>query len=137
MATLGIDVARTLRRNTNTTRTTRTVAKRRVSFTSRKEARIDVVRSSTTPSEIAGGIEARSSGRSSYDPVHRLDHVGAGLAVEHDEHGALAVGDARGAHVLHRFLDVGDVLEADRRALLVGDDHRPVLLGGEELIVGA
>ncbi len=61
-ATLGITVADTLRRNTNTTSTTRPMDSSSVACTWRNEARIVVVRSSTTPSSIEGGIEARSDG---------------------------------------------------------------------------
>ncbi len=64
MATLGMRVAGALRRKTNTTRTTSRLARRRVTFTSRKEARMVVERSSTTVSLIAGGMAACSSGKS-------------------------------------------------------------------------
>jgi hypothetical protein len=63
-ATLGMTVARTLRRKTNTTSTTSTTDNISVSCTSRKDARMVVVRSSTTLSAMVGGIEARSAGRS-------------------------------------------------------------------------
>ena len=63
-ATLGITVAAGLRRKTNTTKTTRPMESSSVIWTSWKEARIVVVRSSSTSRSIAGEIEARSSGSS-------------------------------------------------------------------------
>ncbi len=61
-ATLGIKVARTLRRKTNTTRMTSTTAMASVISTSRTEARIVPVRSITTVRSMAEGIEAFSDG---------------------------------------------------------------------------
>src|SRR4029077_14589032 len=57
-ATLGISVARQLRRKMNTTSTTRQTATISVRSTSRSDARIVVVRSITTSTLIALGIEA-------------------------------------------------------------------------------
>ncbi|MNC94847.1 hypothetical protein D3C83_118130 [compost metagenome] len=58
-------VARALRRNRNTTRITSPTEIASVRSTSFKEARMVVVRSSTTERSMALGIEARSSGSSS------------------------------------------------------------------------
>ncbi len=63
-ATAGTIVARILRRNAKTTRVTRPIEIRRVRSTSKSEARIVVVRSSTTLRSIAAGVMALSSGRS-------------------------------------------------------------------------
>src|ERR1700722_18234073 len=60
--TLGIIVDRTSRRNTNTTRITSTIEITIVRVTSFTDARIVVVRSRTTLTLIAGGIEACSVG---------------------------------------------------------------------------
>ena len=64
-ATAGIRVARPLRRNRNTTMITSAIAMTRVLSTSRRDARMVLVRSSTSCRSIVLGIEARSSGRSS------------------------------------------------------------------------
>ena len=61
-ATLGINVARQLRRNRKTTRTTRQTATTSVRSTSRNDARMVVVRSITTSTLIALGMDARSCG---------------------------------------------------------------------------
>jgi len=61
-ATVGMRVARTLRRNTKTTRVTRTTEITSVRSTSCSEARMVVVRSSTTPRSMAPGIAADSRG---------------------------------------------------------------------------
>ena len=63
-ATVGIRVERTLRRNTKTTSVTRTTAISSVRSTSCREARMVVVRSSTTPRSMAPGIAAASRGSS-------------------------------------------------------------------------
>jgi len=65
-ATPGITVARTLRRNTNTTRITRAIAMASVYSTSRSEARMVVVRSEAIVSSAPAGIDARSWGRTSF-----------------------------------------------------------------------
>jgi hypothetical protein len=61
-ATLGMSVARQLRRKMNTTSTTRQTATISVRSTSRNDARIVVVRSITTSTLMALGIEARICG---------------------------------------------------------------------------
>ena len=58
MATLGMSVTRTLRRNTNTTAMTRMVDSTSVRSTSNTEARIVVVRSSTMVVSMPDGMEA-------------------------------------------------------------------------------
>jgi hypothetical protein len=64
-ATLGISAARPLRRNRNTTSTTRPTENASVRPASRNDARIVVVRSIITCRSIARGIDARSDGTSS------------------------------------------------------------------------
>src|SRR5947208_8922578 len=61
-ATQGINVARQLRRKKNTTSTTRHTAMTSVRSTSRSDARIVLVRSMTTSTLIALGIDAQSCG---------------------------------------------------------------------------
>jgi len=64
-ATLGISVARTLRRKANTTRITSATEIRSVRSTSRSEARIGGVRSSVTVRLMPPGMAASSCGSSS------------------------------------------------------------------------
>ncbi len=67
-ATLGIAVARTLRRNTNTTAVTSSTLSRRVISTSRTDARMVVVRSIASVMSIAGEIACFSWGRAAFTP---------------------------------------------------------------------
>ena len=60
--TLGISVARKLRKKTKTTKITSTIESSSVRSVSATEARIVVVRSMTTLMSIAGEIDARSCG---------------------------------------------------------------------------
>ena len=135
-ATLGMMVAATLRRKTKTTSTT--------SDDGDGQADLDV---------LEGGADGRGAverhrqldrrrhggperGQERVDAIDGLDHVRPGLP-EQDEHdGALAVGDPARADVFDRAHHLGDVAEPYRRSLLVGDDHRPVLVGVEELVGG-
>ena len=61
-ATLGINVARTFRRKTNTTRITSSTDTISVSSTSCTEARMVVVRSIATPKWMDWGMAARRNG---------------------------------------------------------------------------
>ncbi len=70
------------------------------------------------------------------DAVDDLDDVGAGLALDVDQHRRQLVGPGQQAAVLGAVDDVGDVLQADRRAVAVGDDQFLVGLGRAQLIVG-
>ena len=94
------------------------------------------VRSETTLSLIAGGIEASSCGKQRLDAIDRLDHVGARLALNGQDDGALVVVPA-GDQVVLRSLDrLADVADAHGRAVAVGDDQVVVGLGLQQLIVG-
>ncbi len=62
-ATAGMSVARPFLRNRNTTRITNPTAIDSARSTSRSDARMVLVRSSTTFRSIALGMEARSTGR--------------------------------------------------------------------------
>ena len=74
------------------------------------------------------------------DRVDGRDHVGARLAldVEDDRRAQLAVlaGPGAEARVLGALDHPGDVDQAHRRAVLVGDDQLLVVVGGEQLVVG-
>ena len=59
--------------------------------------------------------------------VDRLDDVGAGLAEQDDENGRLAVRHAEIAHILDAVGDLGDVGQAHRRAVAIGDDQGRIL----------
>ena len=67
-ATLGMAVARALRRKANTTATTSTTAKASVSSTSRTERRMLSPRSMATRTSMAGEMSRVSCGRSAFTP---------------------------------------------------------------------
>ena len=71
------------------------------------------------------------------DPVNRRNDVGAGLPENDDHDAGLAVEAAGDVGVGVGILNVGDVAEADRSAIPVGNDDRPIILGLLELVVGA
>ena len=71
--------------------------------------------------------------------LDRIDHlyrVGAGLALDRQALGLLALEPGVGAQILHRILDVGDVGEPHRRAVAPGDDDLAEAIGVEQLVVG-
>ena len=68
--------------------------------------------------------------------VDGLDDVGVRLAVEDDQNRRLAVGHAEIAQILHRIGHLGDVAEANRRPIAIGDHQRCVIGGNVGLVVG-
>ena len=68
--------------------------------------------------------------------IDGLDDVGVGLAVEDDQHRQLALRQAEIAHVLHGVADLGDVGEAHRGAVAVGNHERDIVGRRGGLIVG-
>ena len=79
----------------------------------------------------------RATAAASRDAIDGLDDVGAGLPEDNEQDGGLAVGEAARADVFDGVGHGGDVADADRRAILITDDQRPVVLGLEQLIGGA
>src|SRR6185437_4585180 len=71
------------------------------------------------------------------DAVGGLDDIGAGLAIDIDDDGALLVEAAGDAHVGGGVDDLGDVAEPHRGAVAIGDDESAIGIGAEELVVGA
>ena len=71
------------------------------------------------------------------DGVGDFDRVGAGLALDAERDGTLVrvavVEPGRGSLVLDAVDNRSELLEADRRAVAVGHDHRLVLLGVHQL----
>ena len=63
------------------------------------------------------------------DIVHHLDDIGAGLLGDLHQNGGLAVDRAQVADILDPVIDLGDVLEPDRRAVAIGDDQGLVVAG--------
>ncbi len=115
---------------------TRPIAITSVLSTSCNEARIVVLRSIATLRSMSLASEALSCGSSAVDPVDRVDDVGAGLPVEDHQHRRLAVGEPGVAQVFRALDDIGDIGEPHRRAVAIGDDQRPVILGLDGLVVG-
>ena len=130
-------MARGLRRKTNTTRTTRHdrdqqrplhVAAPRRGWWWCGRARWWC--------RCPAGIDCLQERQLRANAVHGLDDVGARLAEDDDDHGALAVQIAGGADVLHRVDHIGHVGEPHRRAVVIADDQRLVLVGLRDLVVG-
>ena len=80
-----------------------------------------------------GGELGLEHGEDLPDRVHHLDGVGAGLALDGEDDRPVVVVPARDLVVLHAVDDAPELLEADRRAVAVGDDERPVGRGIGEL----
>ena len=70
------------------------------------------------------------------DPVDGLDDVDAGLAVDDEDHGGLAVGHRAGAEVFDGAVDSGHVDQPHGRAVSPRDDQRLVARRLAELIRG-
>ena len=70
------------------------------------------------------------------DAVDHLDGVGAGLALDVQDDRRSVVDPGGELGVLHAVDDLCHVGEHDRRAVAVGDDHGPVGIAGEQLVVG-
>ena len=106
-----------------------------VRSTSLIEALIVVVWSTMVVRVMPVGISACSCGRQLLDAVDGRDDVGAGLAVDDEQHGRFAVGKAGIADVGDRVADLRDVALPHGRAAVVGDDKRGVVDRLEELVV--
>ena len=86
-----------------------------------------VVRSVRTATWTDDGSDACELRQQLLDAVDDADDVGAGLPLDVDDHGRDGVHPRRLLDVLGVVDDVGDVGQAHRRAVAVGDDQRPVL----------
>ena len=117
-------VADTLRRNRKITRMTRTIVPIRVNCTSCTDSRIDWVRSKKTSSLIDCGICVRRPGRSSLNGVHDVDDVGARLSLNAENDGPFIFEPARDFIVLNAVDGSAEILNAHRRAVAIGHDHR-------------
>ena len=101
-ATTGTSVARRFRRNANTTTITSSTARISVRSTSRSEVRMVVERSTASPMSMAGEIEALQLRHQRLHQIDGADDVGAGLPVEDDQDGRLAVGETGIAQIFDR-----------------------------------
>src|SRR5271157_5680750 len=119
-ATLGMKVARPLRRKTKTTRITRPMEMSRVRSTSWTEARMVTVWSMAIWTWMEAGIAASSCGRA----ARRRSTVSMIFALGWRE-------------TMMRIDGLADIGDANGVAVLVADDERGILDGPEHLIVGA
>ena len=71
------------------------------------------------------------------DAIHRIDDVGAGLAIDEDQNGGLPIGIPRATNVFHRVHCPAYVGDSHGRPAAVSQDQRLVLRRLEDLIVGA
>ena len=123
-ATPAMMVARMVRRNSSTTSTTSTTLSTSVNCTSRIEARMvrgAVVHDGEVDADRHGALQPRQL---VLDAVDGLDHVGAGLALDVDDHRGRALIPAADLGVLQPVDDLGDLAEQHRRVVAIGDDQR-------------
>ena len=134
-ATLGMIVARTVRRNRNTTMMTRKMEINRVVSMSFTDARTTTVRSIATVRVMAGEMEDCRIWQDRANAIHGVNNVGARLAENRDQDAGLAIGQADVANIGNRIEDVAYIADADRPTVVIGDDQRPVFVGFEKLVV--
>ena len=95
-----------------------------------------LVRSVRTVSLIGGGKRGLELGQQLFDACDHLNGIGAGLALDVDNHGRGFVHPGGELGVFDTVADPGYVGEHDRGAVLIGDDEIPVACAREQLIVG-
>ena len=126
-------VAEMLRRNRKITSTTSAMDRSSVNLTSLTESRIGH-RAVVEHVEVDRRRQLRpEGGQELLDRVDHLDGVGAGLALDGEDDGALVVVPARHLVRLHAVDDAAELLEPHRRAVAVGDDQRAIGGGVGEL----
>src|SRR5205085_3392490 len=76
-------------------------------------------------------------GQQRFHAVGRLNDVRARLPLDVEDYGGFAADPAGEPHVLDVVDYFADVAQPHRPAILVGDDHRTIIRGGKNLIVGA
>ena len=79
------------------------------------------------------GAQAREQG---FHPVHGLNDVRAGLALDVHKHGGFATHPAGGADIFHVVHGCPEVADADGGTVFVGDDDVLIVIGGKDLVVG-
>jgi hypothetical protein len=89
-------------------------------------------RSFRISSLAAAGSAASNAGKQLLDVLGDLDRVAPGLALDGEDDGARALEPRGGLVVLDAVHDVGDLGEANRVPLAVGDDDAPEPLGAED-----
>src|SRR5712664_2323688 len=122
-ATLGMMVAQTFRRNAKTTKITRMMEMMSATSTSWTDAQMQRGRN--------GSAEYREKGG---DAVHRLDHVGAGLAKNGQKHCALSACESQVARVFDGIDNLCDLAQAYRSAYASGNDQRLIFVRLENLV---
>ena len=69
-----------------------------------------------------GRYRGLEHGKHGFDPAHRLDDVGPGLALDRQEDRPLLIKPGGDHLVLARTDGVPDIADADRRPVAIGDD---------------
>ena len=105
---------------------TRTIVPIIVNCTSCTDSRIDWVRSKNTSKLMDWGICVRRPGKNILDSIDDFDDVGAGLPLDSQDDGPFIVEPAADSGVFDAIDRRADVLNAHRRAIAIGDDHRPI-----------
>ena len=134
-ATVGMSVARQLRRNTKTTRITSMTDRISVRSTSLTDARMVVVRSRTMVVLMPCGIDASIDGNAALmrSTVSMMLAPGWRKMIIGIERHAVQV--ARRANVLRGVLNVGHIGQPDRGAVVIPHNQRLVLVRMAHLVV--
>src|SRR5580693_2869735 len=133
-ATLGMIVARTLRRNRKMTITTNATVSINSNSTSFTDARMVTVRSVSTVTCTAAGKLDCSSGNRALTRSTTND-VGAGLPLDVDDHRGRFVHPRGLLDVFNVVHHIGYVRQFHRRAVVVSDHHICKFLAGKQLVV--
>jgi hypothetical protein len=123
-ATLGMSVARKLRRKKVHDERDQYDRHHQVSSVSCNEARIVVLRSMATATFISAGMAASRCGNSAFTLSMVSMMLAFGWRKQDDQDRRLSVGHAEIAHILNGVLNVGDIREAHRGTVAIGDHER-------------
>ena len=135
-AMLGMSVARAVAQEHEDHQDDQHTEMTSVRSVSASEVRMVCERSIATVRSTSPGSEAAMRGSSRLHRVDGVDDVGAGLAIDDDQHRRLAVGEAGVAEVLDRIDDLADIGQLHRGAVAVGDHQIAVFGGVAGLVVG-
>ena len=89
------------------------------------------------PHVDGAGERSAQGGQELFDPVHYLDNVGAGLALDVDDDGRSSVHPRGELYVFSVVYDGGDVGKRHRGVVPIGDHQGFVVAAPQELVVGA
>ena len=131
IASVAMSVVRQSRMNSRIVSETSTPASSRWNFTSSIDLRMNTRLVVDDLDVDVGGQLLLDRGQQGLHAVGHLDGVGAGLLLNEQADGVLAVHPRQPARLFDRILGPADVLDADRIAVAVGDDQLVEFRGRE------